>query len=97
MRLPRRLMYVFCFYYTTLHHKILTGNQLRYTIPRFVQELQWGGGVLLTHWFYYRRNLNPLEMAGNSRSKTLLSDLTDEQFGFMVESYRTMGTMCAFI
>lgn len=48
--------------------------------------------MLLAHWFYYRRNYNPLEI--KNRSKTLLSDLTEEQFDFMVESYKTMGTIC---
>ena len=83
---------------STIHPDEITNKkktpQLRYTIPRFVQELQWGGGVLLAHWFYYRRNYNPLEI--KNRPKTLLSDLTDEQFAFMVESYTSMGRICTF-
>jgi hypothetical protein len=60
--------------------------QTPYSIPIFVSELHNGANMLLLHWHYFRRGEDPTSLA-KGREKSQLSELTEEQFKFVIESY----------
>jgi len=62
----------------------------RYSLPGFVEELQQGANVLLYHWHYYRRKVDPSLLTGRDRQKTMLKAMTEEEFGFIQKSWLDM-------
>jgi hypothetical protein len=69
---------------------VLIFLETRYSLPEFVAELHHGANILLAHWHYYRRDVDPLSVQGGTRSSTILSALTPEQFNFMIKICKHM-------
>ncbi|KAK3331053.1 hypothetical protein B0H66DRAFT_613055 [Apodospora peruviana] len=67
---------------------IANSAESRYSLPHFVEELQMGANIILVHWHYYRRQANPLTITDQLDSP--LSELTPEEFDFVVKSYKFM-------
>jgi len=59
-------------------------------MPEFVQELHNSANILLAHWHYYRRGIDPLLI--ENRESTMLSELTSEEYKFVVKAYTQMKT-----
>ncbi|KAM7220078.1 hypothetical protein V8F06_004592 [Rhypophila decipiens] len=63
----------------------------RYSQPEFVQDLHHSANIIIVHWHYWRRNVNPLTIENHRASP--LSHLSDSEFNFVVDSHKTMDSM----
>ncbi|CAI4212996.1 unnamed protein product [Parascedosporium putredinis] len=68
----------------------LLAPQKGYSLPQFVEELQFGANVLLAYWHYYRTDEDPLEVDCLDRHRSRLMDLTAEQFTFIQKSCKKL-------
>ncbi|KXJ92501.1 hypothetical protein Micbo1qcDRAFT_160243 [Microdochium bolleyi] len=60
-----------------------------YSLPLFVEQLQFGANIVLLHWHYYKRGFNPLRTDWSSvKDKAIWSTLTMEQRQFLCDSWR---------
>ncbi|KAJ2903846.1 uncharacterized protein MKZ38_009229 [Zalerion maritima] len=74
-------------------HAIANSAGMRYTIPNFVTDLQYGANVMLAHWQYYKKDIDPLNLDIRAREKSQLNFLDAEQLMFIVQSHREAAKM----
>ncbi|PHH67739.1 hypothetical protein CDD80_562 [Ophiocordyceps camponoti-rufipedis] len=62
------------------------GTKFRYSLPGFVEDLQDGCNNMLMHWHYYNCKAWPNPDDPFNRHKTLLSELTSDQYDLVMET-----------
>jgi hypothetical protein len=60
--------------------------QIRYSVPKFVEELQDGCNNLLQHWHYYNADGWPNAVTSFERHRTNLGNLSADQHGLVREA-----------
>ncbi|KAH7032636.1 uncharacterized protein B0I36DRAFT_99273 [Microdochium trichocladiopsis] len=67
-----------------------------YSLPLFVENLQFSANILLLYWHYYKRDFNPLRMNWDSvKKKDPWSKLTLQQRGFLHGSWQYFADRAA--
>ncbi|KAM0254399.1 hypothetical protein ACHAQJ_006802 [Trichoderma viride] len=62
------------------------GSDVRYSVPKFVEDLQKGCNNLLQHWHYFNADGWPDAVTSPERHKTNLGNLTPQQHGLAMET-----------
>ncbi|KAI0017831.1 hypothetical protein F4780DRAFT_570727 [Xylariomycetidae sp. FL0641] len=57
-----------------------------YTLESFVESLQEGGNIILSHWHYYKRDLQPLALDLNPKSSAVYSELLPHESELLTEA-----------
>ncbi|KAJ6441323.1 endo-polygalacturonase PG1 [Purpureocillium lavendulum] len=68
------------------HARNNLGHRFRYSIPKFVEELQEGCNNILMHWHYYNCKPWPDPSEPWCRHKSFLADLSSEQYDLVMET-----------
>ncbi|KAI1499551.1 hypothetical protein F5X99DRAFT_273021 [Biscogniauxia marginata] len=65
-----------------------TRKNSRYDLAPFVEKLQEGANIILSHWHYYKRDFDPLADGSGSNEKTGWGTASHTEIQFLAESYR---------
>jgi hypothetical protein len=70
--------------------------KIRYTLPRFVEELHLGASILLSHFHYYNGDMDPFNLDWKHRYTTRLAHLSSREASFLIftsEVVKNNGTL----
>ncbi|KAI1493290.1 hypothetical protein F5X96DRAFT_237377 [Biscogniauxia mediterranea] len=67
-----------------------TRKNCRYDLAPFVEKLQEGANIILSHWHYYKRDFNPLAAGpgGGGTDKIGWGSTSSSEIQFLAESYQ---------
>ncbi|KAI5917058.1 hypothetical protein F4810DRAFT_94259 [Camillea tinctor] len=66
------------------HHR----KNCRYDLAPFVEKLQEGANIILSHWHYYKRDFNPLAAGSRGNDKIGWGSTSSSEIQFLAQSYR---------
>ncbi|KAI1390458.1 uncharacterized protein F4822DRAFT_393208 [Hypoxylon trugodes] len=57
-----------------------------YDLLKFVEEVQEGANIILSHWHYYKRDVNEMEIESEEKKKAVWGSLSSQETQLIVET-----------